>query len=141
MRSSLSNSNKQMTAITKKAAPLVFWEKQKENRSDYILRAFYDAGYHFSKVLTLEGPPPELVKRTLRSEITTKSLCSNSNSVLKERILFEPSNILPRIREVTLLRFSLNTYLSGPQSVNPKNPNREMTQLMTECLRIFIHWN
>lgn len=44
-------------------------------------------------MLTLEGPPPELVNRTLRSAMTTTSLCSNSNNVLSKK---EKNRILSR---------------------------------------------
>lgn len=87
MRSSLSKSKRQITAIMNKAAPLVYKKKKKSSTWKcvswyiwFVLRY----GYDFSRVLTLEGPPPELVKRTLRREITTRSLCSNSKRVLKE---------------------------------------------------------
>lgn len=102
-------------------------------------------------MLTLEGPPPELVNRTLRSAMTTTSLCSNSNNVLskkgKNRILSRSvwgrtSNDIkkpnpPFNRTVTLM----TSYLKGPQRVRPKKPRREMMQLMTECLRSLIHCN
>ena len=37
---------------------------------------------HAHRPCTLDGPPPEFVKRTPRKEMTTRSLCSHSSNVL-----------------------------------------------------------
>lgn len=97
--------------------------------------------------------------------MTTTSLCSKSNSVLKKRTksqintkahetLIHPVTTTPIFPRTHTQYCCLGptrgekhpdpglcqtVYLRGPQRVRPKKPRREITQLKTACFSSFIH--
>lgn len=76
--------------------------------------------------LTLEGPPSEAVKRTVRKAMTTTSLCSNSSSVLEDKSIGLGSAI-ERQKESEDFGFTLAAHRASGQRI-PRERSHSWSQ-------------